>query len=349
MINRLMYFFQDFWAYLIVGIVAIIITTVIIYRKPSNIILSLITSAAFLILLFIGGEAYLRYVFDQSDGIGFLRVNQKWHNRHVIFNGNFRRDKEFTTNKRDTEIRIAAIGDSITFGIGIENPSNRFTNLTEQNLKNEGYDVSIYNLGISGVDTNEEIGGFHSMSYLDFDMVIWQYYLNDANISNQSANAQILINKRQEFESNPLLQLLTRNSYLLDFMYWRFSSIYDKTFADLAAEDLHFYQDPEKLSIHKNTINNFVQELKTKKIPVIVAIFPLLQTDTIRERSQAEYDLVKSIFIEASPTAIIDLSAAYKPYSTKNLKASKFDHHPSELAHRIAAELLYKELNLLIQ
>jgi len=122
LLPRLAYFLKDFKWYLLILILSIFLSLLTLLKITKstqklnkNLLLSITASIISLIFLFIFSEAYFRYIYNTSDGIGYLLVNQKWYQRHVQYNGDFLRDKEFVTSKPKGEFRIAAIGDSITF------------------------------------------------------------------------------------------------------------------------------------------------------------------------------------------------------------------------------------------
>ena len=350
--SRLLYFLGDFYGYIIVSTITVVTGLVIIWKlhkntqRHINILLAITTGAMALVMFFIPAEAYFRYVYEASDGIGFLKIARKWHDRYVIFNGNYRRDREFTMEKPSGEIRIAAIGDSLTFGIGIENPADRLSNLLESKLIKDGFNVAVYNLGISGSDTNDQIIAFHQMEVFDFDIVVWQYFMNDVNSATNSANAQITKNSQTRLTKHPLAKYITDHSFFADFLYWRLTSRYDQTFRQLAGEDLRLYREPAIIRGHQAQVQEFVQELHKKNIPVVVS--PFIHSETIRQDSRPQYQMMLETFRKSNPEGLIDLDQIFAPYSTDMLKASRFDQHPNEFAHKLAAEALYQQLKPLV-
>src|SRR3990167_9037388 len=158
---RLTYFFSDFWGYLLLCSVALLLFIFGFYKifkssLPENrkkIFLSAIFSLLIVIFAFSFFEAYFRYSYDESDGLGFLKVNQRWHKRHVVFNNYFFRDRDFSSIKREGVVRIGVFGDSVAFGEGIKNVNNRFSNILEQKLRDAGKNAQVYNLGTQGYDT----------------------------------------------------------------------------------------------------------------------------------------------------------------------------------------------------
>jgi len=355
LLPRLAYFLKDFKWYLLILILSIFLSLLTLLKITKstqklnkNLLLSITASIISLIFLFIFSEAYFRYIYNTSDGIGYLLVNQKWYQRHVQYNGDFLRDKEFVTSKPKGEFRIAAIGDSITFGLGIENPKDRYPDLLEASLKKDGHNVSVYNLGFSGISAHETIASFKTREYLDFDLVVWQYFLNDANTATTSANAKITIDNKNRFPSTPWLNNIFDNSYFADFLFWRFTSKYDQVFKSLVNEDIKLYHDPQIFPGHEKEITDFLEYLKDKNIPAVVLLFPLIHSEEIRRASQVEYQKMLKVFNSSQATSVIDLAKTYQAYPVDDLKASRFDQHPNELAHKIASELLYARLKTLI-
>src|SRR3989344_457571 len=184
---RLSYFLNDFSLYLILislSLLATVIIVILIFKSNlKDINKKLFISAALtiltLILTYSFFEAYFRYIYDASDGLGFLKINERWHRRHVVYNSDFFRDKNFDVNKKEGVTRIGVLGDSITFGGGIEDVNDRFSNILEKKLRAANFNVEVYNLGKPGYDTEGEIQVYDSVKHLNFDIIVWQYFLND--------------------------------------------------------------------------------------------------------------------------------------------------------------------------
>ena len=245
-IYKLIYFAKDFRYYLLINVLLIctFLFSVNITRKRSMMIRKMVTSLFFSLLavvfIFSLFELYFRYFDDESDGLNFLQVNKKWQSRHVIYNSDFFRDRPFELDKKRDETRICAIGDSFTFGSGIRNYEDRFSNLLEKELKNSGNNVTVYNFGVPGVDTEEEIETYQNTKKFNCDIIVWQYYLNDIQTKDKSASARIF----EEFgKRNKVVDQLSHISYFFDFTYWRFSHRYGSTYKNLTDFYLKSYSD----------------------------------------------------------------------------------------------------------
>jgi hypothetical protein len=353
---RLTYFLADFKFYLIINLITITLVAAALLwvrkklKSPSsqNWLIAFSTSLLAIVTLFTLAEVYFRYIYDASDGLGFLKVNQKWHQRHVVHNNYFRRDRNFEVEKRPSEYRIAVIGDSISFGGGVKHVDDRFSNLLEKKLRQDSLDVSVYNLAMSGINTDEEIRQFQGLRHLDFDLLVWQYFLNDASPTTDSAGSRILLENKESFTPVPLVKFITTRSFFADFIYWRLSSKYDQTFRQLAQADLNAYENPNIFQLHQAQIKQFLDQLKQENLPVVVIIFPFLYQTPYQELADKHYQQMIDLFENYGATAVIDLANALKPYPPQQLIASRFDSHPNTLVHRLAADLLYQKIKPLI-
>ncbi len=287
-------------------------------------------------------EAYFRYVYDQSDGLGFLKVNQKWQQRHVVFNNYFRRDRQFDTPKPAGEFRIAVMGDSISFGGGIENVEDRFSNLLETKLRADGLNATIYNLGISGTGSEDQIKDFANFNHLNFDLLIWQYFLNDIQPPGGGEGTQIITTNKDKFIPPPAVKWFTDRSFFIDWLYWRLSTKYNRTFIDLLAADLRAYENEITLSRHQTLIKNFLHQAQKDQLPMIVILFPFLYQTPLTNQADIIYDDMLDFFKSQPVAATINLKSLLRAYPSQQLMASRFDSHPNELVHRLAAEQLYQ-------
>ena len=77
------------------------------------------------------GESYFRFVAVETDSFGMSLPARRWFALHTKLNSLGCRDKEWELAKPPGVRRIAFVGDSFTYGWGIENPAERFTGLIQ--------------------------------------------------------------------------------------------------------------------------------------------------------------------------------------------------------------------------
>jgi len=346
--ERIAFVLKDFFPY-IIGILIILSLFVFFTlfllkstftskaKKMLIVVAFLIVSTALVFSIF---ESYFRYIYDESDGLGFLQVNKRWYQRHVIYNNFFKRDRNFNVEKPEGVIRIGMLGDSITFGQGIKNPDNRFSDILQNNLRGSGINAEVYNLGVPGLDSHEEIQLYRELSFFNFDFIVWQYYLNDIQPEDKGDPAKII--SRDTYTSG-LIRELSKNSTFFDFLYWRFSSKYSTTFHQLDTHYLSMYRDGSILKNHEEELSVFIKELKNQNKKIVVVIFPLIELLGPNYPANDIHSKLQSYF-KSQDVPVIDLLDELKGSNWKDLVASKFDTHPNEKVHMLAAEKLYRKL-----
>lgn len=349
--SKFSYFIKEFYPFLIIDAAVFILTAIIFFKihrskiseKRKKLITAIFATILFFCINFTLAEAYFRFIYDNSDGLGFLKVNQKWHERHVKVNGDFKRDEEFKLQKTAGVTRICALGDSITFGYGIENVKDRYTEILEKSLQKDGYKVEVYNLAVSGANTRVEINTYQVFKFLNCDIILHQYTLND--IRNNEDQAKLL---EQNSKVSPLAKYAQNPSYFLDFLYWRLNQRYNDTFRKLQEFDFKDYENPEKLNVHLSEIQKYVQEVKSDGKKIIVVIFPMFYIPADNNYPSWIHALIQGYFAKEGAT-VIDLLPLAAGYNVSNFRASPFDAHPNEYFHNLAAQRVYEPLKELIK
>lgn len=90
----------------------------------------------------------------------------------------------FPPPRRDGEIRIAALGDSMTYGEGVEAeqafPALLSARLTTAAVKSKGRIITVVNMGKLGDDTSNEVARFRRLAdIVDPDILLLVMYVND--------------------------------------------------------------------------------------------------------------------------------------------------------------------------
>ncbi len=354
--GHLSYFLQDFSFYLILlflSFIGTIIGLLKIYKSPfSNTIKYTLCGLLFTvfstIFLFSCFEAYFRYKFDQSDSLGFLKVTGRWYQRHAAFNNYQYRDRNFVAEKTPGVVRIGVMGDSNTFGYGIKNPADRFSDVLEKKLKQHGYKVEVYNFGVAGIGTDEEIKEYHRIQHFNFDILVWQYFLNDIQPPHNNAGTTILNNARTI--NSPIVMYLSDHSFFFDYLYWRLASRYASTFVQLRDSDIQAYGNKALLDAHTQTITSFSQELQEQNKKFIVLTIPFLYFFPDYPKSAvAIHEKMDTMFTDNGAASVVDLLPYLKGKSKQELVVGQYDSHPNEAVHRFAADKLYDAIVPLIE
>ena len=349
LVSKIGYFAKEFSPYLLIDAFIFVLSVAIFFKihkakiskRKKIVITTIIATILFIFLNSTLLEAYFRFTYDRSDGLGFLKVSQKWQERHVRFNGDFKRDEEFKIQKPPGVTRVCAIGDSITFGYGIENPEDRYTQILEKTLLQDGYQAEVYNLAISGANFRDAVSTYRQYEFLNCDIILYQYVLNDIRDNEQQAK---LLEKYSEV--SPLIKEARDFSYFFDFMYWRLNQRYSDSFRQLQQIDFADFENQEKLNRHLEEISEFMQEVRGDNKKVLVAIFPMFYS--LDNNYPGWIHVLIGAYFAKEGATVVDLLPLAAGRNVQDLRASRFDAHPNEYFHNLAAQGLYESIKGLI-
>lgn len=161
------------------------------YSLFINLTILFITTIVLLVIIEFGLRFIFRDVTTTVDNESYFA--KRWH-KTVRYNTWGFRERDFDLVKPEGVYRIAVIGDSITYGQGIEE-RDRFTNLLEKQLNNEngngGYEV--LNFGRPGAETIDHLDFLNDpVLSTDPDFVLLQWYTNDVESRDKSERTRPL-------------------------------------------------------------------------------------------------------------------------------------------------------------
>lgn len=202
--------------------------------RPSRRRRALLAGCVAALGLVVGLEVVGR-LFEASEGIVFPadQPGRKYAHRHVPdvvqvgksyqVNTDGFRDREFTREKRPGTLRIAALGDSVTFA-AVAPVEAIWPRVAEGVLKQAGWDVEVYNFAIHGYDVEQCAATLrHVVWGFDPDLVVYGYFTNDhipsrlirvGEIPNGYVHVDTDIAPAETFLPVPLARTLVRHSAL---------------------------------------------------------------------------------------------------------------------------------------
>jgi hypothetical protein len=261
-------------------------------------------------------------------------VQGPYRDATVTINSHGMRDREPLENRdgRAPITRIVALGDSYTFGFGVaaEETYPFQLEVLLKPIENASRRFDVLNLGVGGYATQDEALYLQGRG-LNWNpsLVIVGYCLNDPDPA----------------PDHPLYWHFAPRRFWQRFHLTRLIA-----HAHYGWESQHYGHGNYVKSVHANprTWQTVTQgfdlirrETSTHNIPVLLVIFPLIETS-----AWADYDLREIHSLVASEGRkkgffVLDLLQPFEKHDPAALRVSRFDAHPSPLAHRIAAtELL---------
>jgi len=243
------------------------------------------------------------------------------------------REREVNTNKAQGVYRIAVVGDSITFGQGID-VEQRFTNISENRLNTyDGkYTYEVLNFGRRGAETVDEVKFLtHPVLEVKPDFILLQWFHNDVEGGDKAKRPA----PYRLIPSNFLISLLQRRSlvfYLLNqhwiTLQWRLGLLH--SYADYMQTRFGDSHSPASLAA-KTELKKFVAICKKNNIPVGMLLF---------NSDSAFSFLVDRVLEQCNDEGIlcVDLRPTFAQHPPD--WASRLDPHPGPSANQLIAARL---------
>lgn len=278
-------------------------------------------------------ETYYRFFDMETDSYGVSLSSTRWTAMHVQLNELGHRDLPHTKEKPAGVVRVAFVGDSFTFGWGVDRPEDRFTDRIRARFRERaGGAVEVFNAAENGWETGDQMKEVQRLiDDYAVDEIVLCYCLNDIH--------DVLppdLGFRSLYPKDGHL-LNTDGSYLLNHLYhrwvahqsWEVTSYFDR----LATG----YDDAASWGLQQSRLDWIANRCAEAGVTLRVAILPFVGTkETARAREK-----VASHF-EAAGEEVIDLGPAIAGHDASDLVINRYDHHPSVLAHRIYADAIWE-------
>jgi lysophospholipase L1-like esterase len=278
-------------------------------------------------------DAWREILHRKSDipGLAYeLAPNRERHERGALIRTNSygMRDDEPRSESSDVR-RVVVLGDSFTFGFGVSGDET-YPNVLERLLKERsgGDRFEVLNFGVGGYSTRDEVLTlrYKAMEW-DPELVVIGYTLNDPEVD----PIQPL---HQYFQTPSWWQ----HSELLRLIAWQ-KYRWDKR--RLGRRDYHRYlhAHPRKW---RSVVNGFAEIgalVREKGIPALVVVFP----ETLVRWSPYLYEDLHHLVAETAKLKglhVLDLYNTFSAFPAADLALSPDDHHPSPLAHELAAKAI---------
>jgi len=281
----------------------------------------------------------------------FWSGNPGYHSKLYQLNADGFRDDAFKKEKKAGRKRIALIGDSVTFGLGVHKADSIYPAILEEKLKKRG-DFEVYNFGVPGYNTWQEFVQLKEI-VMPFqpDEVVLGFFFNDADGLTAIATQEGISQFQDPGKTNEKQDLLTmvKRSYVVMSV----KNLIEKTGVAL----FDYYPNYMDLKVRtrkwaemKDELLAMKKYLDARQIPFTVLVFPVsyqLKNESSSSRAQTDLDS----FLAEHKFNAVSLFDTYKSfiekqgYDFKKLLVKGIpDSHPTPAGHRLAAQALYSHL-----
>jgi hypothetical protein len=233
--------------------------------------------------------------------------------------------------RQANEYRIAIVGDSVTFGEGVEKTEDTFPQILEETLnrKQDTLKVKVFNFGASAYSVSVMAATLrHRMLDVEPNLVVMAIVPADFNLSRTpsvDAWGYLSDNKLSGFlPRDSRLRLVLRKIHLL---YLVRDIIYSWLDNSKRAEDVIASGEvPDSYAY----IREFKELAEQHKLAYSITLLPSLKSKFGNVISQLHQDGI----------SFVDLTTLRDRFSAEQFQASKFDTHPSAIAHHSIGESL---------
>lgn len=255
------------------------------------------------------------------------------------------RDRPFARDRRPETLRVLAVGDSFTFGDGIERVEDTWPRVLERRLRAAGLDAEVFNLGKPGTNTAYQRALLARwLPELRPDVVVVGFVPNDPEPP--GANREI-VPKRLFVHLLPwdaLDDAWTRSSYAYAWLRAKRNILLERTgrketYAEYVAG---LYSPGPDWEAFEREARGLVAEVREADVRLVVALFPLFH-DLEHDPWARELEAAGALFRSAG-AEVLDLRATYAGYPTDALWIAPTDAHPNVLGHRLAGEAIASHL-----
>jgi len=288
-------------------------------------------------------EVLCALFYDATDSFSQTNVSRRWFDRHVVVNrAGYRDARELPTIRDPAKRYVAFVGDSFTFGHGIKNVADRFSDRVGTALQDDG--VVTFNVGLPGIDIRtlaQAVPEEFDKLGVPTDAVVYAFVPNDIEYCDERTAAFY----QQRASLQPSF-FLWKHTYFYNLLYHRLSHWGSAGSGDYYGYLRESYEGPPWDCFTKN-LDHLDAWCRGRKTRLVVVIFPFLMDLNERHPFLNAYARLRQHCSE-NQIPCIDLSSEMVAHRQEGLVVSRFDAHPNERAHAIAAEAILPTIKTLL-
>jgi hypothetical protein len=320
-------------------------------RMLSKVCINTLIVVIALTVTLVAAEFATRFVMRDITSTANLQTwyGSRWKENHVTLNSLGYRDTEVPPLKSAETFRIAVMGDSFAFGVGIP-AEERFSNLLGADLGSGcNLMVEVYNFSKPGLNTVQEIEVLRrDVLPLQPDAILLQWLPNDVEDYWQGM-----------VQATPPMLLplgahkwLIKNTALYYHVYQASRSISIGTSQNVSYEDRLISKAGEPGSKewleHRQNILEFIKIADNAGINTSIILFPLFtKNPQLGYRMLPVHSIAQSA-CELSSAECLDLLDTYENATTESdfseFWVNRLDSHPGKQANRLAADAILENM-----
>jgi len=299
--------------------------------------------ATTLISIFILSEVVFSFI-PQSQGNGQVDLGQRlWQ---VYFGKPINelgyRDNKLKERLNSGKKNLVFLGDSFTYGSGIENPEDRFSDIIKSKTSNT---FEVFNLGKCQSDTRDELARLKAFKAHP-DILILQYFHNDIIPTGMRYGYFDYRENKKRMQTKlfNVLMIPFKSSFFLNFLFVNVGNkLVNNFYSSWYKNDINeSFKNEACLNEHIRDVEDLISYCKSNKIKLYVLFIPDL-TDI--EFTQSIYtDKILPVLTKEN-ISFVFIADNLKAYPADKLLVNAVDMHANEMVQKIIADKLMKEIS----
>ncbi|MFQ5733498.1 MAG: SGNH/GDSL hydrolase family protein [Planctomycetaceae bacterium] len=301
-------------------------------------------------------EVYFATIYDQSDSFNMTNVSKKWFQLHVkpdekwlVLQGKqgfkFRDDREYPKSIPAGQHHICFLGDSFTFGHGVPDVRDRFSNRVRASLeRSDPGKFVVTNLADAGKDLYwvELVLQQLFAHRRRVNTVVYVMCLNDIETFHPDRNKFY-----EELGAEGPQSFLFSETYFFNFLYYRYRQFTRPAVRNYYSFVKDYYAgEPWRLMGRKLIQVNELCRRNGARLCVVV--FPFLHNLGDDYPFRGVHRQVVA-FCDNAKIPVLDLDPVLTPHVGDGLTVNRFDAHPNARAHELAADAILPFLRRIVR
>lgn len=304
-------------------------------RRP-GLKLSIFTLTAFLLF----AEAVFMFIPQSQGNTQFGLGDVAWSIFYMRYKNEKKyRDENISGRINNGKKKVFFLGDSFTYGNGIKDPNDRFSNIVAKDIATKGYEV--FNLGKGNSDTREEFVRLMQFGYSP-DVLVLQYYFNDIDPTA----------RRFEKNEKPVTGLtglvfkagvlVSQTSFFINFVavnLAKFTTPFQS--GDFKKKMAAAYHNEDVMREHLADLQSIINYCTLNKTKLYVLLIPDMREPFFTER-ECYPPLIN--FLDEKKIPYIGIYNEIKDKTTPQRVVSPVDAHANEDVQKVIAQKLLQNI-----
>lgn len=314
-------------------------------RSPARFHGILLSGAKLLVLLLLleGGARTMALLSPRTEGFPTHR-HQLWFARHGQTNSEGFRDREWISSPPPGTSRLLLLGDSYTFGQGIDEEEDRLGETLARDLAGAGVSLAILNAGVPDSHTGDHLQTLERTLEYRPDAVVLLYVFNDVRYFWRGSRSGIVGAPSSAWGRLHPHRIAHLNSHIYQQVYVRLRLIGTRRAGYQATND-SLYRDAGVMVQHFDDL--LAMQRMAEEAGAAFAIVPfdiaVVASESIAARYARFLDGVRSARLRVWP-----VDRVLEGYTFDALSVNRLDLHPNELANGLLAGALIDSVAVLL-